>query len=221
MFLRETSRLPFIESDGNSYIEIPIYPNLTLISKIFFSFSPDVSILSAERQYIMGTYAQNSSGVVDRYQFVYGGSGFTVSGSVYTGMCGYGNGARGVGWNTFTPTYAGSNYMFELNIDAVGEFEVSSGGYSEILYQAPSSAFSGSQNNIYLFACNENGTVGHFSNGVRIHRAEFYELAGSSMLPIGCFVPCLENGKIGMKDIFAYGTPFYENKGSGTFKIGK
>lgn len=223
MLKRLSTRLPYIESDGNSFIDIAVKPNATLTTRIIFSFSPSVLPTSAERQYIFGTYAQGSSGVTDRYQFVYGGSGFSVSGSVYNGMCGYGGGTIGVGWGTITPIYSGASYPMVVDVSNTGEFDLKVGGDTNTIYSAPSGAsFTGNGGNIYLFACNENGVAGHFSNGVRIHRVEMYERSVNTVEGLRFLIPAVVNGEIGLFDPLGFSgvNNFFGNSGTGNLKIG-
>lgn len=220
-FLQGNNRIPYIESDGNSYIETE-YPGFgELCMRVLFSFSPKIPSDSVERQYIFGTYSQGASGVINRYQFMYGGSGFTASGTRYTGLCGFGNGGLGIGWGGFDAVLAGYSGLMSIYVKN-GVFRFKAGGQEDVLYTPPSIvSFSDSSDKILLFACNENGVAGHFSKGVRIHRVEFYEDVGSGQIdPISMLVPHVKNGQIGMYDPFGSAGNFSENKGSGTFQIG-
>lgn len=214
--------MPYIESDGNSYIDTRVTPNATLFTEVIFSFSPTVSPTSVERQYVFGAYTQGSSGVTDRYQFVYGGSGFSISGDTYTGMCGYGNGAKGVGWDGITPTYSGASYPMLISAYNGGRFDLKVGGATGTIYTAPGGgSFSGNGNRIYLFACNENGVAGHFSNGLRIHRVTMWEGSGTGKIGVRFLIPAIVNGEIGLYDPVGFSdTEFFGNSGTGNFKIG-
>lgn len=221
MLNRLSTRLPYIESDGNSFIDIGIPPNATLSARVIFSFSPTVSPTSVERQYVFGTYSQGSSGVIARYQFIYGGSGFNASGTTAQGMCGYGSGSIGTGWEPINPVYSGTSYPLMLSVSNIGQFDMKIGGRTENIYSAPSGVSFGNGRNIYLFACNENGVAGRFSNGLRIHRFEMFESEGSGRIGVRYLIPAVVNGEVGLLDLLGYsGSNFYGNSGTGNFKIG-
>ena len=185
--------LDYLESDGASYIDTGILPSADLRVIARFQHASAASIDDAERQYIWGAFTTADGSAESRYQFYYGGTGKSFAG--------YGDTYR-----TFNLTVDADEHTASINngtfsFDSVGQFKLESEAFE-------------SPNPIYLFACNENGTADHYSNGMQIKAVSFYR--GDTQ--IARFVPRLRktDGAIGMFD--QIGGAFYPNQGTGKFK---
>ena len=185
--------LDYLESDGASYIDTGILPSADLRIIARFKHASTTSIDDAERQYIWGAFTTADGATESRYQFYYGGTG--------NSFAGYGDAYR-----TFNLTVDADEHTASINsgtflFDNVGQFVLESEAFE-------------SPNPIYLFACNENGTADHYSNGMQIKAVSFYR--GNTL--IARFVPRLRktDGMLGMFD--QIGGAFYPNQGTGKFK---
>lgn len=184
----EYTQVDYLQSNGNQYIDIGIKPSATISTKAIFS----VTDVNAERNYVYGTYSGTG---INRYQISYSSSFILI---------GYGSLSDR---NRTTTVDNNKHYLEEKN----GQLTIDNVKVSSL-----SSTFDDGVLNIYLFACNSNGTVSNYSNGVKIYLFEVY----NSDTLIRKLVPCYRNSDnvAGMYDLV--NDEFYENNGTGVFTYG-
>lgn len=184
----EYTQVDYLQSNGKQYIDIGVKPSTVISTKTIFS----VNDVNAERNYIYGTFSGTG---INRYQISYTSSFILI---------GYGSLHER---NTTTTVDNNKHYLEEKN----GQLTIDNVNVSSL-----SSTFDDEALNIYLFACNGNGTISNYSNGTKIYLFEVY----NSGTLIRKLVPCYRNSDnvAGMYDVV--NNVFYTNNGTGAFTYG-
>lgn len=202
-------QIAYLESDGNSYINSGIVPSDDLRIEATFSHATTANIASSPRQYVFGTYNRVSGNVVSRTQFFHGGDGTAMtSGNTKTGQVAWGQGNANTG-HKFIDFSEINTTPQTLTADATG-FVLD----GQTIWTPVNHTFT-SPIAIYLFACNDAGSVVYQSNEVRIHRIKFYR----NNALIADFVP-YRRGLVGGFLEIVNGV-FYTNNGTGQFRLGE
>lgn len=202
-------QIEFLESDGKSYINSGIVASDDLKIEATFSHATVENIASKPRQYVFGVYNRVSGSVVSRMQFFHGGDGTAMSSSnTKTGQVGWGTGNSNVG-HTFIDFDEINTTPKTLIADKTG-FVLD----GQKVWTPVNHSFA-SPTAIFLFACNDAGTVYYQSNEVRIHRIKFYR----NDVLIADFVPYRRGLVGGLMETVS--NTFFENDGTGQFRLGQ
>ena len=181
--------IEYIQANGSQYINTGYPPNQDLRIVCSVSNFPNTSI----SQILFGSRSSTSANdkftflatAAEQYRTDYGSQDITIPASV--------------------------NYAGELIIDKNKNVTTLNGNE---VYTANEAQFS-STLNVYIFACNTNGSPNAYANGARLN---YFRMYNNSVL-IRNFTPCKNpDGVIGLYD-FVNGE-FYQNAGNGSFTAG-
>ena len=202
--------LDYIESDGASFIDTGIAPTANTKISARFKHASSTTINSAERQYVFGTFSSVNGTYESRLQFYYGGSQLVDNSNFFIGW------GTGNGWTSADDTNAGYRY-FNITPDATehsASFAQGDFGFDGVHRTTLTNSVFTTPKSIYLFACNEDGTVGHYSKGLQIEAVSIYD--GNTR--IARFVPCLRRADSALGMFDEDSETFFENQGFGSFK---
>ncbi len=187
----EYQQVEYIASTGTQYINTNFIPDGNTIVKASYQRNT----IDSNRYYLFGCYG--SGGNLGRLQFSYGETSFIGYGNAYT--------------DTITNITLNSAiheiYMEKGSFKIDGE-EKYSGSWVD----------STTTKQLYLFACNANGSVNEtYMGSMRIYNFKIY--SGESL--VRDFIPCYvkEDNKVGLYDLIE--GKFYANDGTGDFERGE
>ena len=185
--------IEYIKNSGTQYINTGVLP--TDNTKVEANFA--ITDLTANRNYVVGTYKGASNKVYSRIQFSYSETSFWGWGKQYT------TGIQNCNTDKHYLELTKNSFILDdSNVYTPTDHDFSTSAY------------------IYLFCVNNNGVPNTISDGVKIYDLKIYD--GTTL--VRDFIPCYRksDSKPGLYDLCGSicsltGTPFYINAGTGDF----